>query len=164
MEHYGALSISRTAHLKRGGRNYVVSENQVGYYYSGNCIRLTNGFHAKAGSEVHISVTDVPCNLTEDATANKLDAKSFNQSDNIWCNQWNILSHGQESDSNDPFPSAQTNIFWLNNNTINRNGYEYFSLLCSSSKPDIESAHLVGELRFTEDKQVYFYYDNTEYG
>ncbi len=23
MEHYGALSISRTAHLKRGGRNYV---------------------------------------------------------------------------------------------------------------------------------------------
>ena len=80
-----------------------------------------------------------------------------------WCNQWNILSHGQKSDPNDPFPSAQTNIFWLSNNTTNRNGYEYFSLLCSSSKPDIESAHLVGELRFTEDKQVYFYYDNTEY-
>jgi hypothetical protein len=35
--------------------------------------------------------------------------------------------------------------------------------MCSSSKPNVESTHLVGELRFTENKQVYFYYDNTEY-
>jgi hypothetical protein len=35
--------------------------------------------------------------------------------------------------------------------------------MCSSSKPDVESTNLIGELRFTEDKQVYFYYDNTEY-
>ena len=29
--------------------------------------------------------------------------------------------------------------------------------------PEVESTTLIGELRFTEDKQVYFYYDNTEY-
>lgn len=131
---------------------------------AGNEVRLKSGFHAKAGSEVHIAVTDVPCNLTEDATASKLAAKSFNQSDNIWCNQWNILSHGQESNPNDPFPHARTSIYWLSENTVNRNGYEYIPLMCSSSKPNVESTQLVGELRFTEeDKQVYFYYDNTEY-
>lgn len=160
--------VDDTCLLVQGGSitlsDYVISENQVGYYYSGTCIRLTNGFHAKAGSEVHIAVTDVPCNLTEDATASKLAAKSFNQSDNIWCNQWNILSHGQESNPNDPFPHARTSIYWLSENTVNRNGYEYIPLMCSSSKPNVESTQLVGELRFTEeDKQVYFYYDNTEY-
>ena len=102
--------------------------------------------------------------LTEDATANKLAAKSFNQLDNTWCNQWNILSHGQESDPDEPFPHARTSIYWLSENTVNRNGYEYIPLMCSSSKPNVESTQLVGELRFTEeDKQVYFYYDNTEY-
>lgn len=80
-----------------------------------------------------------------------------------WCDQWNILSHGQESDPDEPFPHARTNIYWLSENTINRNGYEYIPLMCSSSKQDVQSTHLVGELRFTEDKQVYFYYDNTEY-
>ena len=35
--------------------------------------------------------------------------------------------------------------------------------MCSSSKPNVEATNLIGELRFTEDKQVYFYYDNTEY-
>ena len=80
-----------------------------------------------------------------------------------WCDTWNILSHGQESNPNDPFPHARTNIYWLSENTINRNGYEYIPLMCSSSKPNVESTHLVGELRFAEDKQVYFYYDNTEY-
>ena len=159
--------VNDTCLLVQGGSvtlsDYVISENQVGYYYSGNCIRLTNGFHAKTGSEVHIAVTDVPCNITEDATASKLAAKSFNQLDNIWCNQWNILSHGVGYMPNDPFPAAQTNIYWLSENTINRNGYEYIPLMCSSSKQDVESTHLVGELRFTENKQVYFYYDNTEY-
>ena len=81
-----------------------------------------------------------------------------------WCNQWNILSHGQESDPDEPFPHARTSIYWLSENTVNRNGYEYIPLMCSSSKPNVESTQLVGELRFTEeDKQVYFYYDNTEY-
>ena len=80
-----------------------------------------------------------------------------------WCDTWNILSHGQESNPNHPFPHARTSIYWLSENTINRNGYEYIPLMCSSSKPNVESTHLVGELRFAEDKQVYFYYDNTEY-
>ena len=81
-----------------------------------------------------------------------------------WCNQWNILSHGEESDPDEPFPHAGTSIYWLSENTVNRNGYEYIPLMCSSSKPNVESTQLVGELRFTEeDKQVYFYYDNTEH-
>ena len=88
---------------------------------------------------------------------------AYDELDNIWCNQWNILSHGVGYMPNDPFPAAQTNIYWLSENTINRNGYEYIPLMCSSSKPNVEQTSLVGELRFTENKQVYFYYDNTEY-
>ena len=79
-----------------------------------------------------------------------------------WCNQWNILSHGYQGPQ-DPLAAAHTSIFWLSNNTVNRDGQEYIPLMCSSSKPDVESTNLIGELRFTEDKQVYFYYDNTEY-
>ena len=81
-----------------------------------------------------------------------------------WCNQWNILSHGYQGPQ-DPLVAARTSIYWLSNNTVNRSGQEYIPLMCSSSKPDVESTHLVGELRFTEDKQVYFYYafDETEY-
>ena len=79
-----------------------------------------------------------------------------------WCNQWNILSHGYQGPQ-DPLAAARTSIFWLSNNTVKRDGQEYIPLMCSSSKPDVESTNLIGELRFTEDKQVYFYYDNTEY-
>ena len=78
-----------------------------------------------------------------------------------WCNQWNILSHGYMP--YEPFAHAHTHIYWLSDGTINRNGYEYIPLMCSSSKPNVEQTSLVGELRFTEDKQVYFYYDNTEH-
>ena len=78
-----------------------------------------------------------------------------------WCNQWNILSHGYMP--YEPFAHAHTNIYWLSDDTINRNGYEYIPLMCSSSKPNVEQTSLVGELRFTENKQVYFYYDNTEH-
>ena len=81
-----------------------------------------------------------------------------------WCNQWNILSHGYLGPQ-DPLAGARTSIYWLSNNTVNRNGQEYIPLMCSSSLPNEESTLLVGELRFTEDKQVYFYYafDETEY-
>ena len=78
-----------------------------------------------------------------------------------WCNQWNILSHGYMP--YEPFAHAHTHIYWLSDGTINRNGYEYIPLMCSSSKPNVEQTSLVGELRFTENKQVYFYYDNTEH-
>ena len=79
-----------------------------------------------------------------------------------WCNQWNILSHGYQGQQ-DPLAAAHTSIFWLSNNTVNRDGHEYIPLMCSSSMPEVESTTLIGELRFTEDKQVYFNYDNTEY-
>ena len=81
-----------------------------------------------------------------------------------WCNQWNILAHGYLGPQ-DPLVAARTSIFWLSNNTVNRDGQEYIPLMCSSSMPNEESTLLVGELRFTEDKQVYFYYafDETEY-
>ncbi len=81
-----------------------------------------------------------------------------------WCNQWNILSHGYQGPQY-PLVAAHTSIFWLSNNTVNRNGQEYIPLMCSSSKPDVESTSFIGELRFTKDKQVYFNYDldKTEY-
>ena len=90
------------------------------------------------------------------------NAEAQNNWSDTWCNQWNILSHGYQGPQ-DPLVAAHTSIFWLSNNTVNRDGQEYIPLMCSSSKPDVESTNLIGELRFTEDKQVYFYYDNTEY-
>jgi hypothetical protein len=42
--------------------NYIISSGQEGYYYSNDYIRITTGFHAKAGSEVHIAIRNVPCN------------------------------------------------------------------------------------------------------
>ena len=90
------------------------------------------------------------------------NAEAQNNWSDTWCNQWNILSHGYQGPQ-DPLVAARTSIFWLSNNTVNRDGQEYIPLMCSSSKPDVESTNLIGELRFTEDKQVYFYYDNTEY-
>ena len=90
------------------------------------------------------------------------NAEAQNNWSDTWCNQWNILSHGYQGPQY-PLVAAHTSIFWLSNNTVNRDGQEYIPLMCSSSKPDVESTNLIGELRFTEDKQVYFYYDNTEY-
>ena len=90
------------------------------------------------------------------------NAEAQNNWPDTWCNQWNILSHGYQGPQY-PLVAAHTSIFWLSNNTVNRDGQEYIPLMCSSSKPDVESTNLIGELRFTEDKQVYFYYDNTEY-
>ena len=40
-----------------------------------------------------------------------------------WCNQWNILAHGYLGPQ-DPLVAARTSIFWLSNNTVNRDGQE----------------------------------------
>ena len=104
----------------------------------------------------------------DDAEMEQLETECLcdveNKWSDTWCNQWNILSHGYQGPQ-DPLAAARTSIFWLSNNTVNRDGQEYIPLMCSSSLPNEESTHLVGELRFTEDKQVYFYYafDETEY-
>ena len=104
----------------------------------------------------------------EDTEMERLDAECLCEIEpkwsETWCNQWNILSHGYLGPQ-DPLAGARTSIYWLSNNTVNRSGQEYIPLMCSSSMPNEESTHLVGELRFTEDKQVYFYYafDETEY-
>ena len=110
--------------------------------YRGDELRYTGDFYDEYGCEYNANDPQLP--LVD------------------WCNQWNILSHGYQGPQ-DPLVAARTSIFWLSNNTVKRDGQEYIPLMCSSSKPDVESTNLIGELRFTEDKQVYFYYDNTEY-
>ena len=106
--------------------------------------------------------------LMDDAEMERLGAECLCEVEkkwsDTWCNQWNILSHGYQGPQY-PLVAARTSIFWLSNNTVNRNGQEYIPLMCSSSKPDVESTSFIGELRFTEDKQVYFNYDldKTEY-
>ena len=44
-------------------RNITIEEGVSGIIYSGQGFRLTNGFHAKSGSNVHIAVKNIPnCN------------------------------------------------------------------------------------------------------
>ena len=45
--------------------NYVVEQNQEGYFYSNERIRLTAGFHAKSGSKVRIAIMPIPCDENE---------------------------------------------------------------------------------------------------
>ena len=110
--------------------------------YKGDELKYTGSLYEKYGCEYN--------------------AEAQNNWSDTWCNQWNILSHGYQGPQY-PLVAARTSIFWLSNNTVNRDGQEYIPLMCSSSMPEVESTTLIGELRFTEDKQVYFNYDNTEY-
>lgn len=112
------------------------------------------------GSNSNDAVKDVPCNLTEDATVSKLAAKLFNQLDNIWCNQWNILSHGYRP--NQPLYGAYTMIYQMEGDTI-INQQTYTKLVFSYTDDSTTEKWYAGALRFTEDKKVHIYYDNTEY-
>jgi hypothetical protein len=78
-----------------------------------------------------------------------------------WCNQWNVLTHSYLGPDDDLY-GARTNIFQLDQDTI-INNQEYTTLTYYSSKKSINEKWYVGALRFTDDKKVYIYYDNTEY-
>lgn len=78
-----------------------------------------------------------------------------------WCDQWNIISHGYMG-PNEPFYNAGTNIYLLGKDTIINNEI-YTSLVRYNSRDISETKSYIGALRFTEDRKVFFYYDNIDY-
>ena len=151
------------------GMEYVEGIGMYGGHRNGNFFGLIQEIVVPCHTGTHLVCVSKNGKLLyqmDDAEMERLGAECLcdveKKWSDTWCNQWNILSHGYQGPQ-DPLAAARTSIFWLSNNTVNRDGQEYIPLMCSSSKPDVESTNLIGELRFTEDKQVYFYYDNTEY-
>ena len=43
--------------------NRTIASNQKGIIYSGDYVRLTNGFHISAGAEVRIGIRDIDCDV-----------------------------------------------------------------------------------------------------
>ena len=138
----------------------VVEDYQEGVISSGEYIKLTNGFHAKADSNLHILKRyAMQCN--DNQVSAYAPQKNTNMYNNIqWCNQWNIISHGYRPD--EPLYGAYTMIYQMEGDTI-INQQTYTKLVLSYTDYSATEKWYVGALRFTEDKKVHIYYDNTEY-
>ena len=142
------------------GGDIVVESNQEGVIYSGEYVKLTNGFHAKAGSNLRIAIKDMQCGELQAASLMPKRETSVSKSE-VWCNAWNVLSHGFLEPDEDLY-KATTNIYQLGQDTVIENQV-YSKLTYYSSKSATKEQRYVGALRFTKDKKVYIHYDNTEY-
>ena len=140
--------------------NKFIENNQEGIIYSNDYIKLSSGFHAKTGCNLHIAIrNDIECNDTQNASyIQEHNTSEFTKEQ--WCNQWNIIAHGYFPD--EPFYKAGTNIYLLEEDTLINNKI-YSSLVRYNSRDISETKSYIGALRFTEDKKVFFYYDNTDY-
>lgn len=85
---------------------------------------------------------------------------AYDQLDNIWCNQWNVVSHSHRPGQ--PLYGAGTMIYQLEGDTT-INQQVYTKLVYTYTPYSPTEKWYRGALRFTEDKKVYIYYDNTEY-
>ena len=141
------------------GEDVVVENDQEGVIYSGEYVKLTNGFHAKSGSNLHIAIKDMKCGAPQSASLvhKKVTSKAIAKD---WCNQWNIISHGYRP--NQPLYGAYTMIYQMEGDTI-INQQTYTKLVFSYTDYSTTEKWYAGALRFTEDKKVHIYYDNTEY-
>ena len=141
------------------GEDVVVENDQEGVIYSGEYVKLTNGFHAKSGSNLHIAIKDMKCGDPQSASLvhKKVTSKAIAKE---WCNQWNIISHGFRP--NQPLYGAYTMIYQMEGDTI-INQQTYTKLVFSYTDYSTTEKWYAGALRFTEDKKVHIYYDNTEY-
>lgn len=136
----------------------VVEDYQEGVISSGEYIKLTNGFHAKAGSNLHISIKDMQCN--DNQVSAYAPQKNTNMYDNIqWCDQWNVIYHGWIADEID---MPITIFYQLIGDTI-INEMEYKKLTAHYSMASPLSREYVAALRFSENKKVFIHYDDTEY-
>ena len=139
--------------------NNVIENYQDGVIYSGEYVTLTAGFHAKVGSNLHITINDVPCGETHTIShlPNKTNDTSYKDQ---WCDTWNVLSHGWYGPTDDPY-MPHTLIYQLDEDTtINNLAYQTLTG-CFSLAPLNEK--YVAALRFAENKKVFVHYNNTEY-
>ena len=141
------------------GEDVVVENDQEGVIYSGEYVKLTNGFHAKSGSNLHIAIKDMKCGDPQSASLVHKKVTSETPAKD-WCNQWNVVSHSRRPGQ--PLYGAGTMIYQLEGDTtINQQVYTKLVYTITNYSPTEKWYR--GALRFTEDKKVYIYYDNTEY-
>ncbi len=136
--------------------NVVVDDYQDGVICSNERIKLTSGFYAKAGSNLCITIKDIPCDSNSHVTSLPQKKKTKENTSYIWCNQWNVLSHYIF------MSDATTWIYQLGKDTV-INQQTYSRLTLWSSKAGLDSENYISALRFTEDKKVYIHYEDTEY-
>ena len=141
------------------GEDVVVENDQEGVIYSGEYVKLTNGFHAKAGCNLRIAIKDVQCNESQSASLTQKKVTSETPTKD-WCNQWNVVSHS--SRPGQPLYGACTMIYQLEGDTT-INQQVYTKLVYTYTPYSATEKWYSGALRFTEDKKVYIYYDNIEY-
>ena len=77
-----------------------------------------------------------------------------------WCDTWNVVSHSYRPGQ--PLYGACTMIYQLEGDTT-INQQVYTKLVCTYTDYSATEKWYSGALRFTEDKKVHIYYDNTEY-
>ena len=77
-----------------------------------------------------------------------------------WCDTWNVVSHSYRPGQ--PLYGACTMIYQLEGDTT-INQQVYTKLVYTITNYSATEKWYSGALRFTEDKKVYIYYDNTEY-
>ena len=141
------------------GEDVVVEAYQEGVIYSREYVKLTNGFHAKAGCNLRIAIKDVQCNESQSASLIQKKVTSETPAKD-WCNQWNIVSHSYRPGQ--PLYGACTMIYRMEGDTT-INQQVYTKLVCTYTNHSATEKWYISALRFTEDKKVYIYYDNTEY-
>ena len=141
------------------GGDVAVESNKEGVVYSGEYVRLTDGFQAKVGSNLRIAIKDMQCGGSQSASLvqKKVTSKAIAKD---WCNQWNIISHGYRP--GEPLYGAYTMIYQMEGDTT-INQQSYTKLVFSDSDYSTTEKWYSGALHFTDDKKVYIYYDNTEY-
>lgn len=139
--------------------NTVIEHYQEGRIYSGEYVRLTNGFHAKAGSNLHVAIKDVLCNQTISYLPKKITDTSHEIQ---WSDTWNVLSHAWDPEGGDDMYYGYTIIYQLGEDTlINEVRYRKLTGYFSLASPSMQE--YVAALRFADDKKVFIHYDNTEY-
>ena len=150
VQHGGGLTIS----------NKTIENNQEGVIYSGEYVKLTNGFHAKAGCNLRIAIKDMQCGESQSASLVQQKSVSKNMVGE-WCNQWNTLSHSYFG-AFDPLSGAVTYKYVLGKDIL-INDKTYVELMCYSTNDVADLGTYICALRFAENRKVYIYYDNTEY-
>ena len=141
--------------------NNSITVNSGGHLLvkAGNEVRLKSGFHAKAGCNLRIAIKDVQCNESQSASLIQKKVTSETPAKD-WCNQWNIVSHSYRPGQ--PLYGACTMIYRMEGDTT-INQQVYTKLVCTYTNHSATEKWYISALRFTEDKKVYIYYDNTEY-
>ncbi|MBR2450889.1 MAG: T9SS type A sorting domain-containing protein [Paludibacteraceae bacterium] len=78
-------------------RDKVVENNQDGVIYSGEYVKLTDGFHAQVGSKLHIAVKEVQCENLESSPQRVAPRSSSANEEDAYSNNGEVINNGLET-------------------------------------------------------------------